>query len=268
MSHEEKYIKYKTKYLNLKNTQIGGNKQKSKVIKLIFVRHGESTQNIAENESYDSSNIVLTDKGIKEAIKTGKYLKKIFGKFDKVYSSPITRCVQTSNLITEEINYPSSSIITDDLLVEMGNKSNIEGLSQKEEGDLLDKNKKFTKIQKKAIDTENPFDKAILIKDLHNELNKYFEHDPTIDGVKENCKNFLNKLRESNEKQILIISHASVIDTFQRIICNIGINIELNISLKKFASHKELNGNCCIMCVKYENDKYNLIMPANTYHLN
>ncbi len=42
---------------------------------------------------------------------TGKYLYKIFGKFDKVYSSPATRCKETANMtlrvniIMNEINY-------------------------------------------------------------------------------------------------------------------------------------------------------------------
>ena len=27
---------------------------------------------------------------------TGKYLYKVFGKFDKVYSSPATRCIETA----------------------------------------------------------------------------------------------------------------------------------------------------------------------------
>jgi broad specificity phosphatase PhoE len=66
--------------------------------RIIFVRHGESTQNkdYRDNKSYDKNNIKLTELGEKQAMITGKYLYKIFGKFDKVYSSPATRCIETA----------------------------------------------------------------------------------------------------------------------------------------------------------------------------
>ena len=40
--------------------------------KIIFVRHGESTENkaIKDGKSYDKNNIVITDKGKNQAIKT------------------------------------------------------------------------------------------------------------------------------------------------------------------------------------------------------
>ena len=58
------------------------------IMEIIFVRHGESTQNEAykNNEEYDVNNIVLTKLGTKQANKTGKYLN-IYGKYDAIFSS-------------------------------------------------------------------------------------------------------------------------------------------------------------------------------------
>lgn len=61
MDHEDKYIKYKAKYLKLKDVNqtninlISGGKKSNKsnnvqnLIKIIFVKHGESTQNISDS---------------------------------------------------------------------------------------------------------------------------------------------------------------------------------------------------------------------------
>jgi bisphosphoglycerate-dependent phosphoglycerate mutase len=83
--------------------------------KIIFVRHGESTENLAnkKGEKYDESKIVLTKDGIKQAKLTGKYLHKTFGKFDKIYCSPVHRCRQTYDIISEEIKSYNKDLIID-----------------------------------------------------------------------------------------------------------------------------------------------------------
>ena len=65
------------------------------MIKIIFIRHGESTENIAtlQGVAYDKDSIILTKLGEDQATKTGEYLSKTFGKFDMIYSSPVRRCV-------------------------------------------------------------------------------------------------------------------------------------------------------------------------------
>jgi broad specificity phosphatase PhoE len=85
--------------------------------RIIFVRHGESTENKAstDNKSYDPNNIKLTELGKQQAMITGKYLYKIFGKFDKVYSSPATRCKETANIIMEEINHKKKLDINENI---------------------------------------------------------------------------------------------------------------------------------------------------------
>ena len=132
--------------------------------KIIFVRHGESTQNkeYRDNKSYDKNNIKLTDEGKKQAMITGKYLYKIFGKFDKVYSSPAIRCVETANIIMDEIHH-KKKVNIDELLVEIGDKSNItEGLSKDE-----------IEIKKKELEQEDR--RLKLEEDRSERINKLLQ---------------------------------------------------------------------------------------------
>ncbi len=70
-------------------------------MEIIFVRHGESVANVAneKGKSYDADNIHLTQKGIEQAKKTGEYINKVFGKMDIVIMSPMLRCAETTELI-------------------------------------------------------------------------------------------------------------------------------------------------------------------------
>ena len=72
-------------------------------MEIIFVRHGESFQNISNLAESDDDD-KLTDNGMRQAEITGKYLNKIYGKFDIIYSSPKNRCISTANIIKKETN--------------------------------------------------------------------------------------------------------------------------------------------------------------------
>jgi len=263
MDYKQEYLKYKTKYLRLKNNQEGGGKQE--MVKIIFVRHGEATHNTPGR--HDPENIILTDKGRKQATKTGKYLKKVFGKFDEIYTSPMTRCVQTSDLIAKEINYNSSSTVVDSLITEIGENSGVEGLSYKEIGKLVAKNKKLQKLFKIAQNEMDPYKKPYLFRKFYKEHDEFLKFEPDTEKAEENCKKFLNKLKKSKVKKILVVSHGGTIDIFQRMICNVDKFSPVIFSNKIFTSFDELAGNCCIMCTKLENSKYELVVPRNTNHL-
>ena len=249
-----KYKKYKTKYLELKqkqkqNQMIGGKTNKKNCVKIMFVRHGESTQNVAgeKGESYDAKNIVLTDKGIEQAKKTGTYLFKTYGKFDKVYSSPVTRCMQTSNIIMEQIGFEPEFIQLDELLVEIGYyKDKLEGMSKEQIDNSMISNKKISKLEEKIKKTSNPYEKILL-------LNKF---------------GYLEKLKNSNAcEQILVVTHGGIIGLIQKIVCNIDVENDILFSKKKFDSVKELGGNCTILCLCLTDNCIKMISPANTYHL-
>ena len=74
--------------------------------KIIIVRHGESEANInKELYGYRQDHLMqLTDKGKEQCIARGKSFKKILdGKRIMVWSSPYTRCRQTSENILSQI---------------------------------------------------------------------------------------------------------------------------------------------------------------------
>ena len=250
--------------------------------RIIFVRHGESTENKAytDNKSYDKNNITLTDEGKKQAMITGKYLYKIFGKFDKVYSSPATRCIETANIIMDEINYKKKLDINE-LLVEVGYKSHISYGLSKDESDkqlysfklnlpkdkLFNGIKNFKQVEKKLEETVNPYDR-IKIYNIWNEIEtEHLQMKPNSTQVGKNYKKFLNNLKKTEDETILIVSHAGCIGLVQRMICNINLNnIDIKIISNKLDTDK-LFGNCCICCLGLEDNKYSLVSPANTNHL-
>ena len=88
-------------------------------MEILFVRHGESTANRAwmNNEEYDRKNIVLTEKGIEQAKVTGKYIKKVYGKIDYIFHSPIYRCQQTSEIIAKNMGFSKELIPNETLFV-------------------------------------------------------------------------------------------------------------------------------------------------------
>lgn len=243
--------------------------------RIIFVRHGESTENVAnkDGKSYDKNKIVLTDNGKKQATITGDYLYEVFGKFDKVYSSPVVRCQQTANIICNQTKY-KNKINIEELLVELGYEFNkFDGLSKEEVQKVynstklnLPKDKLFSGIknwdqfQKKLSETKNPFDR-LKFTQLYPEFQKTSELSvkPDADKVKSNLKKFLKKIKNTKDINILVITHGGCIVLLQHMLCNLDIMNE-NINLGE-------KGNCCIVCVGLENGKYSLISARSIKHL-
>ncbi|AYV85486.1 MAG: histidine phosphatase superfamily branch 1 [Satyrvirus sp.] len=112
--HKQKYFKYKTKYLKLKMQHGGGKDNSNK--KYVYIRHGErpsqqKNQEIKdkwkESKRFKQNHLdePLTEKGLEESYKTGVNLLKHINidNFDYIYSSPWTRCIQTSIQILKAI---------------------------------------------------------------------------------------------------------------------------------------------------------------------
>ena len=72
------------------------------MIKLVFVRHGQSMWNL-ENRFTGWTDIDLTEQGIEEAKEAGKVLKEKGFKFDVAYTSVLKRANDTLNYILEEL---------------------------------------------------------------------------------------------------------------------------------------------------------------------
>lgn len=94
--------------------------------KFIFIRHGEGHHNVAYHTygkdallSDEYKDARLTEKGRIQARETGRMLNSLNLKFTDLWSSPLTRCLETSQEIFEEINV-RHLYVHDNLLERLG----------------------------------------------------------------------------------------------------------------------------------------------------
>ena len=73
------------------------------VIKLVLLRHGESTWN-KENKFTGWTDVDLSDKGVAEAGAAGDVLKSKGYTFDVAYTSVLTRAIRTLSIVLEKLN--------------------------------------------------------------------------------------------------------------------------------------------------------------------
>ena len=72
------------------------------MIKLVLLRHGESTWN-KENRFTGWTDVPLTEKGMEEAKDAGNILKKEGYTFDVVFTNVLKRTIDTLNIVLEEL---------------------------------------------------------------------------------------------------------------------------------------------------------------------
>jgi len=83
-------------------------------IRLVLVRHGQSSFNAKGLIQGRTDDSLLTDKGYEQALKAGKALSKI--NFDKIYSSPLVRAAETAKTIKKSFNKEQDIVFDDNLL--------------------------------------------------------------------------------------------------------------------------------------------------------
>jgi 2,3-bisphosphoglycerate-dependent phosphoglycerate mutase len=71
--------------------------------KIVFMRHGESTWNLA-NRFTGWVDVDLTDKGVNEAKTAGRVLRDAGFKFDLAYTSVLKRAIRTLWLALDEMD--------------------------------------------------------------------------------------------------------------------------------------------------------------------
>ena len=140
---------------------------------IYIVRHGETNWN-AEGRYQGRIDIELNKNGINQARQISEKLKDI--EFDKVFSSPLKRALQTAIIIS------SGNIIVDDRLIERSN------------GDLEGKLKSECNIN---IDFNNPNENRLNIENI-------------ID-FRKRIKDFFDDITENYpDENILVVTHAGV----------------------------------------------------------
>jgi len=74
-------------------------------LKIFFVRHGESEANTQNEFSNRGVRHPLTTRGVEQVTELGKRLKVL--SFTEVYTSPILRAIQTTEILCEGLGIPS-----------------------------------------------------------------------------------------------------------------------------------------------------------------
>lgn len=70
--------------------------------KLVIIRHAKSEVNVAFSDDFDRD---LNERGLEDALFTGRYLKEKNFSPDLIISSPALRAIKTANIIAEEVKY-------------------------------------------------------------------------------------------------------------------------------------------------------------------
>ena len=115
--------------------------------KLILLRHGQSQWNF-ENRFTGWKDVPLTEKGTKEAIDSGKLMKKHNIKIDLIFSSVLQRANETARLSILEMNLKHLWNAKNELIMKKD-----QALNERDYGDLVGLNKKETadKFGKKQV---------------------------------------------------------------------------------------------------------------------
>ncbi len=195
-----KLILSKFKYEEIENLM----KAKLSNKKIYFIRHAEAEHNVLEakyrdirkSDVYDSK---LTKYGKEQTMETLNKMKKKNIKFDSVFISPLTRTIQTFNLIKEYFDNKKTKFYITDFVKELVSYCN------KNKGVKLSELRKFLKENNLNIDS------SFMTKEYW-----WFNHDINIENEYEGklfplrLQIFVLWLIFRKENNILIISHSHV----------------------------------------------------------
>lgn len=199
--------------------------------RLYIVRHGESQWNVLK-KIQGSSNIDLSDDGIKQAYMLAKRLKN--EKIDEIYSSDLNRAFNTAEIIANGRNL---AVKKSKYLREM-DFGDWEGHTSVELEKLYGDNYRSWKINPQATIIDNG---------------------ETLNEVQKRALNFVNKIIiDNNGDNILLVSHGT---TIKSIILGL-----LNINLSFYPRLKQDNTAINIIDIK-DNGLPVLILFNDTCHL-
>ena len=157
---------------------------------LIFLRHGEATDNvkklISDKEIYWS---LLTENGIKTVMES---LESLPNNIDVMYVSPLPRTIQTAHYVYEK--YPSIQVIMEDRIreIQYGKYSHCKN------------NEELDETRKKQIAGD------YLVRFGDTGENKL--------DIETRLSEFLKDVSKTNYENVLIVSHGSVIAYMKRLL--------------------------------------------------
>lgn len=132
---------------------------------LYLVRHGETDWN-SQGRFQGRAEIELNEKGKKQAAECTKYLKNF--SFDAILTSPLSRAVQTANIISKEMGIKEVTIITGLIEKDMGEATGLSSEERKSrfKDGIIPKAETREQIKKRVFDTLNLIDELYTDKNL------------------------------------------------------------------------------------------------------
>jgi len=158
------------------------------MIKLIFVRHGESEKNTLDVKSCSLDKFPLTEKGRREV---NELAKKIKDRIDLIITSPVLRARETAEILNKKLKV---KILIDSLISEYN---------------CGQWNDRFKKDLRENDENYQNYKQIISKEEKYN-----FKMGITGESMKEIVKRtrkFINKIKkEYSNKNILLVSHGGI----------------------------------------------------------
>ncbi len=205
-------------------------------MKLYIARHGETDWNKV-NKIQGREDISMNQKGIEQVMKVSEGLKNI--KFEKIYSSPLDRALQTAKLISG-----SEDIIIDETIYEIGFGA-LEGL---EYGDIRGKEKKDLNDDQEKIwnffeapHKYKPIEGGESYEDLINRVNKFLKE---------------MKSKHAKNENVLVVTHSTFIHALVSVVENIPISKLWKITIP----------NCSVTILEPKDDGYKVLELGKVYN--
>ena len=229
---------------------------------IYIIRHGETIWNVLKKAQGQEADIELNNNGKKQAIITGKYLKKYRyqngNEFDCMLVSPMMRAKETGEIIADKIKFDKSKIIYMNELKEI-KKGKISGLLPKDNYMV-----KLNNFKKKYLSKFKDPIELVEIEDYKNIVDKIllkkFDTKLGMDKsiiIQKKINKIIDFIKKSNFKKIIIVTHFHIIEFLLKNMCNLSFFPEGDL---------KHGANCMISYIKYDGYNFNLVTEPNTLH--
>ncbi len=191
-------------------------------MKLYLIRHGETNAN--KKHAHNTPQTKLTKEGIKQAKIVAKRFKGVG--IDLIYSSPLTRAMQTAEIISKTTKLPIEKW-----------------------GDIVEVRTASINWGKLEIDKEAADIEKKIAKNYHKGNWRYSDEETFVEIKKRAQKVLLHLLRKHKSQNVLCISHASLIKMII-LLSTLGKNLTPEIYID-FREHWRMN-NSGVTILEYE----------------
>jgi len=210
-------------------------------MKLVLLRHGESQWNL-ENRFTGWKDVSLTPTGIEEANFSGNELLKNNLQIQSVYTSLLNRATETTDIVTDIINFPKEEIKYDWRLNER-HYGALQGLNKSETASKYGEDQ--VQIWRRSYDIPPPL--LDMDDERHPRLNDKFKNVLGELPVGESLKNVIDRLKPfwnkyvnhitQNKGDHLIVAHSNSLRAIVKILDQlsdeeiISVNIPTGVPL-------------------------------------